>query len=409
MVAMRDSERINRFQLALRRAGLDAIICALPARVLMSCGYWPVIGTSIVATNVDGRQIVLAPKDEEDLARSGWAEVWTYEPGSLEKLQAAGEAATGHLRAMLQELGVAGARIGFERGPASEPASYVGMHMFGGSLVSVIHAAVPNAELVPADDVLAALAAVKTGIEISRIRRSCRIAETAYAEGVKHLEPVRSELEIASAFRVPLSTFGTGFEDAIRADGTVSCMSGPNSAKAFGSHARSTQRRIGGGDLVLVHCNSNADGYWTDITRTYCVGDPDDKAVAMYEAVLAARNAALRVIGPGVPAREVDLAAREKLTRRGFGNDFKHSTGHGVGFSAISANARPRLHPKSEEVLEPGMVFNVEPAVYVEDFGGIRHCDMVAVSDTGYELLTPFQDTLHDLLITEEQLAERHA
>lgn len=401
---MRDSDRIHRFQVALRRAGLDAVVCALPARVLMSCGYWPVIGTSIVVTSADGRQIVLAPQDEEDLARGGWAEVWTYEPGSLERLQSAGEAAVAPLRAILQELGVAGGRIGFERGPASEPASYVAMHLFGASILSTIHTAAPNAELVPADSLLAALAAVKTSDEVARIRRSCRIAEHAYREGVLKLDTSITETEVAAAFRFPLSTFGIGFENASRADGLVSCMSGPNSAEAFGAYARSRQRAIEEGDLVLIHCNSYADGYWTDITRTYCVGDADDRAIAIYEAVLAARNAALKVIGPGVPAREVDRAAREKMTRRGFGDAFKHSTGHGVGFAAISANARPRLHPESEEVLERGMVFNVEPAAYIEGFGGIRHCDMVAVSDSGCEVLTPFHSTLDDLLISNAQL-----
>lgn len=74
-----------------------------------------------------------------------------------------------------------------------------------------------------------------------------------------------------------------------------------------------------------------------------------------------------------------------------FGPQFKHSTGHGVGFSAISANAKPRLHPKSTETLETGMVFNVEPAIYFEGYGGIRHCDMVTVTEAGAELLTPFQ------------------
>lgn len=385
------------------------MVCALPAHVLMSCGYWPVIGTSIVATNADGQQIVLAPKDEEELARLGWAEVHTYQPVALDKLQSVGEAATSPLRSMLQELGVAGARIGFERGPASEPASYAAMHLFGASMVSVIHGAVPHAELVPADDLLAALASRKTSQEVSRIRRSCRIAETAYQEGVSRLEPGRTEAEIAAAFRTPLSVFGTGFDGAVRADGFVWCMSGPNSAQAHGSYARSTQRPIGVGDLALLHCNSYADGYWTDVTRTYCVGDPDDKAVAIYEAVLAARNAALKIIAPGVQAREVDRAAREKMARRGFGSEFKHSTGHGIGFAAISPNARPRLHPESEEVLERGMVFNVEPAAYIDGFGGIRHCDVVAVTESGCEVLTSFQTTLHDLLITRDQLAEREA
>ena len=89
-------------------------------------------------------------------------------------------------------------------------------------------------------------------------------------------------------------------------------------------------------------------------------------------------------------ASEVDRAARETLKAYGFEKEFKHPTGHGVGFSAISHNARPRIHPQSKEVLEPGMVFNIEPAVYIEGYGGIRHCDMVAITDTGVEVLTPF-------------------
>ena len=92
-------------------------------------------------------------------------------------------------------------------------------------------------------------------------------------------------------------------------------------------------------------------------------------------------------------AADVDAAARDVLKMRGFGPQFKHSTGHGVGFSAIDANAKPRLHPKSEDTLEAGMVFNVEPAIYFEGYGGMRHCDMVAVTDSGAEVLTPFQSS----------------
>ncbi|HJT79488.1 MAG TPA: M24 family metallopeptidase, partial [Gemmataceae bacterium] len=95
--------------------------------------------------------------------------------------------------------------------------------------------------------------------------------------------------------------------------------------------------------------------------------------------------------------RDVDGAARGVLRQRGYGDLFKHGTGHGVGFAAINHNARPRIHPASDDVLEAGMVFNVEPAVYVEGYGGIRHCDVVAATDTGAEVLTPFQASLMSL------------
>jgi Xaa-Pro aminopeptidase len=87
----------------------------------------------------------------------------------------------------------------------------------------------------------------------------------------------------------------------------------------------------------------------------------------------------------------VDAAARNVLRSRGLSEAFKHATGHGVGFAAISHKARPRLHPCSDAVLEPGMVFNVEPAVYLDGYGGLRHCDVVLVTENGHALLTPFQ------------------
>ena len=143
-------------------------------------------------------------------------------------------------------------------------------------------------------------------------------------------------------------------------------MSGPNSALADAAYARSRERLLQSGDLVMVHCNSYVDGFWTDITRTYVAGRPDRKQEAIYTAVFEARDAALSVTKPGIAAAEVDRAAREVLAQHGYMNEFTHQTGHGVGFDAISHNSRPRLHPKSPDVLEAGMVFNIEPAVYLK-------------------------------------------
>src|SRR6185312_7161560 len=101
----------------------------------------------------------------------------------------------------------------------------------------------------------------------------------------------------------------------------------------------------------------------------------------------------------GIGAATVDGAARQVLESRGFGKEFRHATGHGVGFAAINHNALPRIHPLSEEILEAGMIFNIEPAVYIPRFGGMRHCDMVVVTDDGAELLTPFINSAEQLLL----------
>jgi Xaa-Pro aminopeptidase len=108
----------------------------------------------------------------------------------------------------------------------------------------------------------------------------------------------------------------------------------------------------------------------------------------------------LEVIRPGVRGRDVDAAARGVLRRHGFDDHaFKHPTGHGVGFAAIDHNARPRLHPASDDVLTVGSVFNVEPAIYRDGIDGMRHCDVVAVNERGATVLTPFQCDLDDLVL----------
>jgi Xaa-Pro aminopeptidase len=219
---------------------------------------------------------------------------------------------------------------------------------------------------------------------------SCKIAGAAFEQTAAAIIAGITEIEVANALRLSLSESGLQVTGVQRADGFEWCMSGANSALASGAYARSRARRIVKSDLALIHCNSYADGYWTDITRTFCAGEPDERQVKIFDAVAEARQAALDVITPGVRACAVDEAARDIMRQRGFGDAFKHSTGHGVGFHAISAGALPRLHPASTDTLEPGMVFNVEPAAYFPGYGGVRHCDMVAMNQSGYELLTPF-------------------
>lgn len=396
---MSNPERIDRIRDALRKNNWDVVICALPMNVLLFSGYWPVIGTGVAVASSDGKISLLVPDDEEDLANRGWAdEVRTFKSGSLDRLMTTAEAIRAPLRELGQSLSAEPVRVGFEGRETSEPASYAGMHVYGGTMHQLLQKSFNIATLAPADAVLADLRACKTEFELSQIRVACHFAGEAFRHGFEQLKTGMSEVEIAAAFREPLSTSLIDLPNLQRADGFMWCMSGANSALASGAYARSRAKRIESGDLVLVHCNSYADGHWTDITRTYFVGKLEERPKQMYEAVFAAREAALAAIRPGARAADIDKAARDVLKDRGFGPQFKHSTGHGVGFSAIDANAKPRIHPKSEETLEIGMVFNVEPAVYLDGYGGIRQCDMVLVTDSGAEVLTPFQCGVGNLL-----------
>lgn len=397
--ASRDEDRVRLIQRALAAAELDVLVCALPSNVLLLAGYWPVVGTSVAVATRDGAVGLAVPEDERELAAAGWADpLETFAPSSLAELPPLARSLQPALGRVLGQLGLGRGRIGYEHGPCLEPSSYAGTNRFIVTLPDLLAEACPQAAPTPADDVLLDLRAVLTPRELAGVRAACRVAEDAFRAGARSIVPGASEREVAATFRAALAASADAQEHGgARAGGFLFCMSGADAALADRAYARSRGRRIEPGDAVLVHCNSYVDGLWTDITRTYHPGEADDRARDRFEAVLEARRAGLAAVAPGVPAREVDRAARDVLVRRGFGAAFRHGLGHGVGFAAIDHNARPRLHPASDDILAPGMVFNLEPAVYLEGVAGIRHCDVVALHAEGPELLTPFQAGLGDL------------
>ena len=383
---------------ALHDAEIDVLVCTLPMDVLLCSGYWPVIGTSLAVFTREGRSILAVPEDEHDLAERGWADdIRTFKSGSLHELNSPLAAAREALSGIAST--ATAMRVGFESDAVSEPSTYAAMNLYGAAIGELIAGAFPRSTLVPAGEILTRLRSTLTLAEIAKVKTSCAIAAEAFTEGKEQTREGLRETQAAAAFRTRLSDPGNDYEPVARAGGFAYCMSGENSYEAFAAFQLTRNRQLKSGDLVLIHCNSYADGFWTDITRTYCMGEPDERKRKMYDAVLAASRAAMGEIRSGVEARSVDAAARGVLSERGFGKDFVHGLGHAVGFHAIDHNAPPRLHPASPDVLEIGMVFNIEPAIYIEGFGGMRHCDMVAVTKSGAEVLTPFQSDIEQMVV----------
>ena len=224
---------------------------------------------------------------------------------------------------------------------------------------------------------------VKDPGEVAILRAAGARISDVMAEMLAGLRPGRRERDVAADidWAVRRAGFeGPAFETIV--------ASGPNSALP---HARSGDRELAPGDLVLLDFGGVHEGYCVDLTRVATLGPPPPRAADWHDAVRAAHAAALAAVRPGTPVGDVDGAARGVLEDRGLGEAFGHGTGHGLG---IEVHEGPRIGKRRatdgpEDVrLVPGIVFTVEPGVYLPGEGGIRLEDDVVVTESGYALLT---------------------
>jgi Xaa-Pro aminopeptidase len=388
------AERLDRLGAAMRELGIDALVCTRNLDVLLVSGFWPVTGSAIAVVTAEPRVSLIVPPEARELAGRGWADhIETCETGSLARIEEVPSALFTSVEAVLRPLAGGLRTIGLEKGPAHLPSAYASMQVYGDAFRSRLAQTFPHAKVVAADALLAAQRSRPTKWERERIGLSCQLAMEAFCRGAALLHEGVAETDAVIPFRQAFAQEATRQQGIARSDSYFYCMSGPNGADAWAAFQQSRTTPLARGVPILVHCNSYADGYWTDLTRTYVIGEADERLQLIFDCIARARDAALAVIRPGACARDVDHAARAVLQEAGFGKEFKHALGHGVGFSAIDHNEPPRIHPASHEVLEEGMVFNVEPGIYIDGYGGARDCNMVAVTSSGCEVLSAFHQT----------------
>jgi Xaa-Pro aminopeptidase len=172
--------------------------------------------------------------------------------------------------------------------------------------------------------------------------------------------------------------------------GTGIVGGGPNSASP---HHRTGEQKVQAGDALVVDFGGSFRGYRSDMTRTFHVGKPDGEFVEVYEVVREAQARAIAAIYPGVTAETIDQAARKFIRERGYGPQFLHRTGHGIG---LDGHEHPYLVEGNKTVLKPGMTFSVEPGIYLAGRFGVRIEDVVRVTENGAERLNRFS---HDLIV----------
>jgi Xaa-Pro aminopeptidase len=261
---------------------------------------------------------------------------------------------------------------GLLAGLGDTPSLGVGDHLWATFLLR-LQSAVPRARWQPASVVTRELRMRKSPDEIDALRRAGQAIDRVHTQVPGLLRPGRTEAEV-----------GHDIAELILAEGHeavefVIVGSGPNGASP---HHETGQRALQPGDAVVVDIGGTLDGYFSDCTRNYVLQAPPDGYLQAHEVLQAAQQAAVDTVRPGLRAEQVDAAARDHLTAAGYGEQFVHRTGHGIG---LEVHEEPYIVAGNDLELEPGMAFSVEPGIYLPGRFGMRIEDIVVVTETGCE------------------------
>jgi Xaa-Pro dipeptidase len=253
--------------------------------------------------------------------------------------------------------------------------------------IDFLRQAQPALEFVNGDQLFSSLRIQKDADEIQKMRKAVEIAQNALKATLPMMRPGVSESEITSQLTIELFKAGSATELPFQ----PIVASGPNSANP---HAVPSSRKLERGDLVVIDWGATFEDYCSDLTRTFAIGTLSDELRKIYETVKAANAAGRKVGQPEIEAGEIDRAARAVIDSAGFGEFFIHRTGHGLG---MEGHEPPYMFGANEFLLNTGMVYTVEPGIYLPGKGGVRIEDDIVVTPNGCESLSDFPRELQIL------------
>jgi Xaa-Pro aminopeptidase len=234
-----------------------------------------------------------------------------------------------------------------------------------------------NAKLIPLENEVRNIRALKDKHELAVLRTSIEIASDAFLHILELLNEGVLERDVAFEMESFMKRNGAealGF-DIIVASGKRSAL----------PHGKASEKRVEKGDLIVIDFGSGFQGYHSDQTRTVACGSPSPEQQKIYQTVKQAHDKAIEKVRPGIPICEVDAAARDHIRSQGYGEYFGHGTGHGIG---LAVHEDPVINSENMGPVQEGMVFTIEPGIYIPGWGGVRIEDMVLVTAHGAEVLT---------------------
>lgn len=244
----------------------------------------------------------------------------------------------------------------------------------------LLQIAMPESQFLNAVEVMAQLRMYKDASEIAAMQTAVDIAEKALTDTLPIIKIGMTERELAAELTMKIFQGNSGvmpFSPIV--------ATGPNSANP---HAFPTDRKLAAGDLLVIDWGASVEGYYSDLTRTFGVGEVGEEQKKIHQIVLEANLAAQTVSKPGAACGDVDKAARDVIDQAGYGEWFVHRTGHGLG---MEGHEEPYMRADNPMPLEPGMTFTIEPGIYHPQVGGVRIEDDVVVTDDGLKSLSTIE------------------
>ncbi len=243
-----------------------------------------------------------------------------------------------------------------------------------------------GADLIPLEEEIKNLRTAKDRLELALIRSAIDVSSNAFLHIMGILKPGVTERKIATEMEFFMKRNGA---EALSFD--IIVASGKRSALP---HGKATDKRIAEGDFILFDFGAKVQGYHSDQTRTVVCGKPSAEQKKVYRVVKDAHDKAIEAIRPGIPLQSVDAAARDHIRKKGYGEYFGHGTGHGIG---LAVHEEPGVNTENKGLVQEGMVFTVEPGIYIPDWGGVRIEDMIRATAHGAEILTTLPRDLKEI------------
>lgn len=242
---------------------------------------------------------------------------------------------------------------------------------------SVLEEIIEETPLIPISGMIENLREVKDEEEIAITQKACAIADQGFDYVLKTIKPGMTEIEVANQldfYMRSLGASGVSF-DTIVASGLRSAM----------PHGVASEKVIEQGDLITLDFGCYYQGYVSDMTRTFAIGDPDEKLREIYQVVLEAQLKVLEAAKPGLTGIQLDAVARDHITAAGYGEAFGHSTGHGIG---LEIHEGPNVSFRADKQFVPGNIITDEPGIYLPGIGGVRIEDDLLITPDGNQVLT---------------------
>jgi len=249
-------------------------------------------------------------------------------------------------------------RLGFEAGDVS-----FARHR---QLCDILNKGKSQLKLIPVEGMVESLRAIKEPWEIELITKAAEITDAAMEYIQNKIQAEMTEKDVAWEIEKFMREKGS---QPMPFD--VIVASGKNTALP---HAQPSTKKVNSGEPIMIDIGARVEGYGSDLSRTICLGTPDDKFKKLYDIVLGAQLGAMAIIKEGMTGAEADNLARVIIEEAGYGEAFGHGLGHGVG---LAPHEQPRLGPNSSDKLSEGMVFTIEPGIYINGWGGVRIEDLV--------------------------------